>query len=168
MIKHIEELATKQRQLDKDILQNNGLTHVATITRRHVAFSVEVGELANEWRGFKYWSKNNRGNAKKVVEEYADVLHFALSLHNFYYDETTSFKERYERFKELSLPREKMDINRIFHDAFTCNTAHSWRLGEMLYLVIVLGELLGLTSDNVVEAYYDKLSVNYKRVATGY
>ena len=49
---------------------------------------MEIGELANEWRGFKFWSKDQEPRSKEpltargkpyynpLLEEYADVLHF--------------------------------------------------------------------------------------------
>ena len=44
---------------------------------------VEIGELANEVRCFKYWSTKPRSSDKIVLEEYAYVLIMILTLCNY-------------------------------------------------------------------------------------
>lgn len=50
------ELATMQEYLDYEITKNHKLEKVDTYTKRKIALLVELGELANELRFFKFWS----------------------------------------------------------------------------------------------------------------
>ncbi|MGD8188541.1 dUTP diphosphatase [Brevibacillus ginsengisoli] len=48
----------KQLQLDNFINKTKGLEGHDLLQNKILALQVELGELANEWRGFKYWSDN--------------------------------------------------------------------------------------------------------------
>ncbi len=52
------ELFKMQEVLDNKIHQEKGLTREETFEKRILALLVEVGEMLNEWRGFKYWSND--------------------------------------------------------------------------------------------------------------
>ena len=75
----ILELIQMQRELDKICHGNAGLTYYPTEYVK-VALLVELAELANEAQFFKFWKQNKHIDKKKILEEYADCLHFALSL----------------------------------------------------------------------------------------
>ena len=47
---------------------------------RFLALLVEIGELANATRAFKYWSLKPAEERARLLDEYADGLHFFLSL----------------------------------------------------------------------------------------
>ena len=57
--------------------QNKDINH-----QIRVACWVELGELANEIEFFKYWKGNKRNDREKQLNEFADVMHFLLSLMN--------------------------------------------------------------------------------------
>ena len=45
-----------------------------------LALLVEIGELANETRSFKFWSVKPASEKKIILEEFVDGIHFILSL----------------------------------------------------------------------------------------
>lgn len=45
-----------QKELDQSIVEKHGLQGEDLFQRKILALQVELGELANEWRGFKFWS----------------------------------------------------------------------------------------------------------------
>lgn len=53
-----ERLFKAQAELDKHIEQEKGLQGQDLLDKKILALQVELGELANEWRGFKFWSEN--------------------------------------------------------------------------------------------------------------
>lgn len=53
---NLAPLLLKQRELDADINSRHNVTHESTKTERFLALLVEIGELANATRAFKYWS----------------------------------------------------------------------------------------------------------------
>ncbi|UAT32640.1 dUTP diphosphatase [Bacillus badius] len=93
---NLKELFQMQRQLDQHIEEKhpreNGEDRLA---KKILALQVELGELANEQRSWKFWSRDQKPRVKVLVEpdernpnafknplleEYVDCLHFILSI----------------------------------------------------------------------------------------
>lgn len=55
---NLSKLFQIQRLLDDRILENKGLIGQDLLPMKILALQVELGELANEWRGFKFWSED--------------------------------------------------------------------------------------------------------------
>lgn len=53
-----QPLFEKQQQLDRYIVKKKRLEDQDLLPNKILALQVELGELANEWRGFKHWSDN--------------------------------------------------------------------------------------------------------------
>ena len=77
---NLQILFSMQRQLDERIETERGLRGERLIERKLLALLVEVGELANETRCFKFWSSKPKAADETILEEYVDGLHFILSL----------------------------------------------------------------------------------------
>lgn len=88
----IKELLEMQRKLDTEILINfirstpgaefGSWKQSDFLTERILALQVEVSEFANATRCFKYWSKKEADPKERLLDEYADILHFLLSIGN--------------------------------------------------------------------------------------
>lgn len=103
----LEQLYDMQKVLDARIIKDKGLEGQDLLPNTVLALQVEIAELANEWRGFKHWSKDQEprtavkvqcnscvfgadycdecgGNGwtekNSLLEEYVDCLHFFLSI----------------------------------------------------------------------------------------
>ena len=57
---NLEKLFEMQRKLDERIVREKGLVGQDLLDKKILALQVELGELANEWRGFKYWSEDQK------------------------------------------------------------------------------------------------------------
>lgn len=55
---NLSKLFETQRKLDERIVKEKGLEGQDLLPMKILALQVELGELANEWRGFKFWSEN--------------------------------------------------------------------------------------------------------------
>jgi dimeric dUTPase (all-alpha-NTP-PPase superfamily) len=55
---NFDELFAMQKELDADIVKRKGLEGQDLLPNKILALQVELGELANEWRGFKHWSED--------------------------------------------------------------------------------------------------------------
>lgn len=55
---NLNKLFEIQAKLDKHIVEEKGLEGQDLLDKKILALQVELGELANEWRGFKFWSEN--------------------------------------------------------------------------------------------------------------
>ena len=160
---HLEPLFKAQRGLDETIHKNHGVSYENTFERRALALIVEIGELANTTRCFKYWS--NKGSEEKdvVLDEYADGVHFFLSLGIIILspkmdyeinkpdnDLTAQFLKIYQEISEFRLNPTEEKYEKAFTSFFN------------------LLPLLGYKADDLVEAYYKKLGTNYHRQETNY
>ncbi len=50
------------------------------LLKRDLALTIELAELANETRCFKYWSSKGPSEREVILEEFVDSIHFLLSL----------------------------------------------------------------------------------------
>src|SRR5690625_3399345 len=96
---NLQRLFEAQKKLDDHIRKEKGLEGEDLLDKKILALQVELGELANEHRGFKFWSSRQEpvtndlrvadykesGEAiletyNPLLEEYVDVVHFTLSV----------------------------------------------------------------------------------------
>src|SRR5690606_14512445 len=75
----LDKLFAMQHVLDTRIVQERGLNEDELLFKKIDAFRVELHELENETKHFKYWSSKQPDRAK-MLEEYVDGLHFILSI----------------------------------------------------------------------------------------
>src|SRR5699024_5676501 len=59
-----------QAALDKYIEENNDLANTDIFEAKYLALLVELGELANETRCFKFWSKKPGSDRTVILEEF--------------------------------------------------------------------------------------------------
>lgn len=57
-----------QAKLDEKIVKEKGLEGQDLLDKKILALQVELGELANEWRGFKFWSNDQKPRTVKYIE----------------------------------------------------------------------------------------------------
>ncbi len=74
------QLLNMQNELDRHIESEHGLQNADLVDKKILALLVELGELANETRCFKFWSKKAPSEQEVILEEYVDGIHFILSL----------------------------------------------------------------------------------------
>lgn len=55
---NLSKLFEMQKALDEKIIKEKGLEGQDLLPQKILALQVELGECANEWRGFKFWSQN--------------------------------------------------------------------------------------------------------------
>jgi len=76
-----KQLFLMQRALDAFIEETQNITH-DVFQEKGLALLVELAELANETRCFKFWSKKGPSERDVILEEFVDSIHFMLSLGN--------------------------------------------------------------------------------------
>ncbi|RKQ29928.1 dUTP diphosphatase [Oceanobacillus halophilus] len=158
-----DELFTMQRQLDKYIEENHDLSNTNLFEHKYLALLVELGELANETRCFKFWSNKPRNESNIILEEYVDGIHFILSLG----------LEKGYRFKSKKLDEttktETEQFNEVFDACTTFKKSASKENYESLFSTYLqLGQLLGFSELDIQNAYYKKNEINYERQDKGY
>src|SRR5690554_4670233 len=63
---NLTKLFELQRKLDEHIIKEKGLEGEDLLPKKILALQVELGELANEWRGFKFWSEDQEPNIRDL------------------------------------------------------------------------------------------------------
>ncbi|QBK26724.1 dUTP diphosphatase [Ureibacillus thermophilus] len=62
---NLQKLFEVQAKLDKKIVEEKGLQGQDLLDKKILALQVELGELANCWRGFKFWSHDQEPRIEK-------------------------------------------------------------------------------------------------------
>ncbi|WP_243299127.1 dUTP diphosphatase [Bacillus litorisediminis] len=185
---NLSKLFEAQRQLDNRIVKEKGLEGQDLLPKKILALQVELGELANEHRGFKFWSNDQEPRRIKksiafanpsgpfeyvtypLLEEYVDCLHFILSIGNEY---------GYKSEPTLAIvPDNVLDqLNDLFKIvSFMDNLYKDMGYGcgvhdfydDLLGNFMNLGKLLGFTWEQIEQAYFDKNQTNHRRQENGY
>ncbi|MEH7491335.1 dUTP diphosphatase [Neobacillus niacini] len=161
----LEKLFRMQRGLDQHIEEKHGLQNEDLFERKVLALLVELGELANETRCFKFWSIKPSSEKSVVLEEYVDGIHFILSLgiecgfQNLDYaldmepsklNTTEQFLLIYQGVNKFNDSRQDLDFK------------------TLLQSYLQLGTLLGISYEEMEKAYFTKNEVNYQRQQNNY
>jgi len=157
-------LFNMQQELDARIQSQHNLENENLVDRKVLALLVEIGELANETRCFKFWSLKPPASTDIILEEYVDGIHFILSLGlEMKIDTNMNFEDR-ESNKTLT---EQFLIVYETVSIFKQDPSVS-NYKNMFEEYLLLGKLLGFTSEQIEKAYVSKNEVNHKRQQQGY
>ena len=161
---NIKKMIEAQKELDKANMEKGGLTEYP-LDMVQTAYRVELGELLQEWKQFKFW-KLNKGeiDRKKMLEEWADCMHFALSLELFIVEKLEVNFTNKDYTKSLNLKIRYLDKNYIYGTLDSCYEINSTILND----TIALGLKLGYTLEELEKAYWKKNKINWERIEWGY
>ena len=163
MLIDFDILFKKQKELDLEIQKNHNVTYSDTMKRRFLALFVEIGELANATRCFKYWSNKVSESKERVMDEYADGLHFLLSLGIALDIKETSY-EYLETSKDLSALFIKM-----YEEISLFEKERSLaKYNDCFKAYLNIAYKLGMSKDDIFSSYLLKLGENYHRQETNY
>jgi dimeric dUTPase (all-alpha-NTP-PPase superfamily) len=159
----LDELFPLQKGLDEEIHKNHNVTYEDTHYKRVLALLVELGEFSNETRCFKFWSLKGPSEKAVILDEYADGMHFFLSLGIPLGVERMTHKWRPDE-KELTL--QILKTYRYVTDLLESYDAKHYAIAFGSFLNLL--PLLGYSGEDAVAAYKKKLQVNYTRQETHY
>lgn len=162
MIEQLMELLEMQRAFDEKIMKEMELTEYPESSMK-VALFVELGELMNEFPSkFKVWKKEPIDHRELGLIEYADVLHFTLSLFNQLEANSEGMVTLFEEdvYKECS--NIKWNRCTIYLEAIAIDLSNDEYV-DLLYDVFALGNELGFMWEEVYRAYKEKNAVNNYR-----
>ncbi len=191
---NLSHLFETQKQLDEHIENEHPRQDGEDrLSKKILALQVELGELANEWRGFKYWSQNQAPRTKKsrrpymdledaefynpFLEEYVDCLHFILSIGlelgiNEIYTDVQPFVD--ERLDNVTIMFHQIfaSLSNLFwmyhYEQSKSDGSKHFEYLELSQCFLQLGEMLRFSWNEIETAYFEKNAVNHKRQETGY
>ncbi|MDY6429556.1 MAG: dUTP diphosphatase [Bacilli bacterium] len=159
----LDKLFLLQSELDAQIALNHGISYETTKNKRVMALLVELGEFANETRCFKFWSFKGPSPKEVILDEYADGLHFLLSL---------GIILGYKHF-EYSYEFKKKDLTEHLLDTYSlCSRLHKEFTKEnyetaLISYINILG-ILKYSAEDLESSYLKKLNVNHSRQENNY
>lgn len=162
----IAKLFKMQADLDRHIEAEHRLENEDLVERKILALLVELGELANETRCFKFWSVKGPSLEETILEEYVDGIHFILSLGlgGLFQGTVTEWKPNGSRNHDLTA--QFLTLYEVINAYRIRQTPETYR--KLFTEYMNLGEMLGFTASKVETAYFDKNKVNYERQQQGY
>lgn len=188
------QLLFKEQQLLRDKIAYNGPDRFEKLV---LALLVELGECANEWRGFKFWSKDQEPRIEVLIPcdscegSGRSYSGYCGSCHGGYVGKENPLLEEYvdglHFVLEIGLEHQfDADIIGLeiaplkwesITEQFTCLFKADWHIyacgdagyyHEGLELFLGLGEMLGFTWEQIEQAYFEKNAVNHQRQEDGY
>ena len=159
------KLFALQRELDDRIRREHHLTG-DYFSERLLALQVEVAELANETRCFKYWSLKPPSERSQILEEYVDGIHFILSLGLTLGFQSFSFAENFSITKETSMVDQFLNVYQCIAQLQAERSKQTFETLVREY--ILLGFMLGFSEQEIEAAYIEKNEINHVRQEQGY
>ncbi|MEK4426564.1 dUTP diphosphatase [Solibacillus sp. FSL K6-1523] len=152
MQRALDQFIEETQNVQKDVFEEKGL-----------ALLVELSELANETRCFKFWSTKGPSDREVILEEFVDSIHFMLSLGNMRGFLLT-------QWPNLSQNRELtplfIELTQVVLTFINEQTEVSYKALWNSYSILAYN--LGFTVEDILKAYKDKNEKNYERQRSGY
>lgn len=157
-----QELYDRNKELDNLFYQKYGNSQ-EIIDKNKLELLVELGELANETRCFKYWS-TKKPNKDRALEEYADVM---LMIMYFFNELNISLDEEFPEYCKQD------DILALFTYLFYLSSRireeyNKEIIKEIFVNFLKLGYMLKLTNKEIISNCYKKIDINKKRFEIDY
>lgn len=153
----------ENKKLDQKFDELYNMNDIDIIRKNKLELLVELGELANETKCFKYWS-NKPSKLDKIKEEYADCLIMVLCFFNMYNIKLN------EDFKITKIRYDMIDL--ICHLFSKCSEFYHNENRDLIKEIFVnfieLGHQLSLSDDEIIEVCLKKIKINYNRFIRGF
>jgi dimeric dUTPase (all-alpha-NTP-PPase superfamily) len=175
---NLEKLFSMQKVLRDRI----GYNEPDRFNKLILALLVELGECANEWRGFKFWSVNQLPHTSAVrvpcmmeedkeyynplLEEYVDCLHFILEL-GLEFRQIKRYKYLPDCYIEESLTDQFRAVFNLTNYEVYEEYPEEW-FNPLFSAFVELGKMLGFTWEQIEQAYMEKNKINHQRQEVGY
>ena len=160
---NLENIYRETKYLDELFLKQYDIKSPEIIRKYKLELLVEFGELANETRCFKFWSKRQKGDKEKVLEEYIDCLFMILYFCNI---NDVSLGESFES-------PEKTDIIDAFLKLYEYGLSLNKKMDrdivkKLLVQIIYISELLDFDLNDLEQETMRKSLIIQKRLNSDY
>ncbi|WP_346216379.1 dUTP diphosphatase [Caldifermentibacillus hisashii] len=196
---NLQKLFELQKQLDEHIYEEHPVQDGEDrLAKKILALQVELGELANEWRGFKYWSKDQEPRIKDykqtkckwcngsgddgtgvcpdcrcegdVYKEYNPLLEEYVDCLHFILSIGLEMETKKEWGHSFKIGS---SIISQFHALFGELSSlfyynQMYNYQRAFDLLIGLGEMLGFTWEQIEQSYLQKNRINHEQQNNGY
>ena len=156
MIEKYCEVYEENKKLDKIFIDK--YDHDDFVRKNKLELLVEIGELANESRCFKYWSKKEV-NKELVGYELADTIIMSLCFLNY-------LKINLD---EISFSKSNKDVIDLFFEVYDLVIKFSYEeeketIIKIFVSLLNIGYQLGFTDDDIIGFCHSKIVKNMGRI----
>ncbi len=153
-----EKVYEENRKLDAIFVKK--YDHPLLVKKNKLELLVEIGELANETRCFKYWS-SKPCDRELVGLELADCFIMTLCFFNVLNVKLD------EEFPTSDIEGDNIDcFFKIYEETVTfINTESCETLKKLFVSLILLGEKLGFSEHEIIEKCLTKIAIDMKRLS---
>ncbi|MGP4082657.1 dUTP diphosphatase [Pseudalkalibacillus sp. R45] len=163
---NLQQMYKMQNELDRRIESERGLENADLLDKKILALLVEIGELANETRCFKFWSSKPPSSKDIILEEYVDGVHFLLSIGlilPFEVPERVHVPDDFEGEAVGAFLKVYESVT-----TFKNNSEDVNNYNQLMEDYLMIGRILGFTIEEIQDAYLSKNKVNHTRQDQGY
>ena len=158
------DIYNRNKKLD-DIFMNKYMdTEDKLYEKNCLELIVELCELANESKCFKYWTVK-KPDKELVLEEFADTLLMVLYMFNTYNVDSVS---TIDVDMSLNVLVEFNILIRMCTNLMNKEDINELYLKEIFTRLIHIGKLLGLNDNEIIDACYKKIFKNEERLNSNY
>ena len=127
-----------------------------------IEFLVELGEFINETKIFKYWSIK-KPDKEKILDEYADNITMCLY---FYREFNVMIDDRYLHIESTNI----LEIVNYLYQKISLlfENKASNLIQDIFYNLLYLGDLLGISEKEILEAIDKKHKIIEERLNSNY
>ena len=158
------EYYQRNKQLDKMYEDRYSNIDSKYFEKNCLELIVELCELANESKCFKYWTVK-KPDKELVLEEFADTLLMVLYMFNTYNVDSVS---TIDVDMSLNVLVEFNILIRMCTNLMNKEDINELYLKEIFTRLIHIGKLLGLNDNEIIDACYKKIFKNEERLNSNY
>lgn len=156
---NLKEIFDLQKSLDKNIQSNHKVTYSQVYEKIKLALIVELAELANEIRSFKFWSLKSPSSKNIILEEYIDGIHFITSICIY-----KKIKPEFN-FKILKETNDKDLITKYLLNLFNeiNHFDSNAKIKKWYESYLSFATMLGFSLEDIKNGYLKKNQINFQR-----
>ncbi len=150
-----------QKKLDLAIHKKHNIIEEKIIEKKIIALYVEISEFINEVASFKYWKNNKNISKEKILEEYADCLHFFMTFYVY-----KNIKKNVKPIKGKNI--NKMILNLYKNISNFQDNLNEINLDKSFSIFLGIGNILKFDWNEVEKYYLMKNKINFDRLKNNY
>ena len=159
-MERLNQIYKLQKELDETIFKKFSLTDKESLrNKKLLGLIAEITKLAEATKSFKYWSRSLPATKEELLDEYANGLHFLLSS---CLDVEVDMAEKFPKVKpDDDLSELFLKIIKLAIDLSINFSKDNIKLLLVYYLY--LGERLGFSTGEILEAYIKINKINIEK-----
>ncbi|KFB07196.1 dUTP diphosphatase [Malacoplasma iowae] len=159
----IGKILELQKELDDNIHKKHNINENEVFEKRRLALIVEICEMINVNRCFKFWSLKKDYDKQVLGDEFVDCLHFILSISLHFGLDETEYEIKDVTYDDNQLILKVLDLINLANKIKNRNDCK-----EFIVHLFELAHTFGFTAQDIIDFYIKKNEINFKRQQENY